>query len=81
MSSVDAEGKAKILRFLSQSRLVTPLKRDRVFPRRPSSTVMAAMLKNRDHGIRVIDLNVMFAGADLANTDLRWTDLSDANLG
>ncbi|MFS8120040.1 MAG: pentapeptide repeat-containing protein, partial [Microcoleus sp.] len=33
MSSVDAEGKAKILRFLSQSRLVTPLKRDRLLGR------------------------------------------------
>ncbi|NJK28548.1 MAG: pentapeptide repeat-containing protein, partial [Coleofasciculaceae cyanobacterium SM2_3_26] len=29
LSSVDAEGKAKIIRFLSQSRLLTPLMRDR----------------------------------------------------
>ncbi|WP_377473519.1 MAG: pentapeptide repeat-containing protein [Microcoleus anatoxicus] len=79
MSSVDAEGKAKILRFLSQSRLVTPLKRDRLLGR-PILDGDGGYAEDRDHGIRVIDLNVMLAGADLANTDLRWTDLSEANL-
>lgn len=28
----------------------------------------------------MIDLGVMLAGADLSDTDLRWTDLSEANL-
>ncbi|MFM9263612.1 pentapeptide repeat-containing protein [Tychonema sp. BBK16] len=79
MSSVDAEGKAKILRFLSQSRLVTPLKRDRLLGR-PILDGDGGYAEDRDHGIRVIDLNVMLAGADLASTDLRWTDLSEANL-
>ena len=79
MSSVDAEGKAKILRFLSQSRLVTPLKRDRLLGR-PILDGDGGYAEDRDHGIRVIDLNVMLAGADLAGTDLRWTDLSEANL-
>lgn len=79
MSSVDAEGKAKILRFLSQSRLVTPLQRDRLLGR-PILDGNGGYAEDRDHGIRVIDLNVMLAGADLASTDLRWTDLSDANL-
>lgn len=79
MSSVDAEGKAKILRFLSQSRLVTPLKRDRLLGR-PILDGNGGYAEDRDYGIRVIDLNVMLAGADLASTDLRWTDLSDANL-
>ena len=79
MSSVDAEGKAKILRFLSQSRLVTPLKRDRLLGR-PILDGDGGYAEDRDHGIRVIDLNVMLAGADLASTDLRWTELSEANL-
>ncbi|MDQ2096438.1 MAG: pentapeptide repeat-containing protein [Tychonema bourrellyi B0820] len=79
MSSVDAEGKAKILRFLSQSRLVTPLKRDRLLGRAILDGD-GGYAEDRDHGIRVIDLNVMLAGADLASTDLRWTDLSEANL-
>ena len=79
MSSVDAEGKAKILRFLSQSRLVTPLKRDRLLGR-PILDGDGGYAEDRDHGIRVIDLNVMLAGADLAGTDLRWTELSEANL-
>jgi len=79
MSSVDAEGKAKILRFLSQSRLVTPLKRDRLLGR-PILDGDGGYAEDRDHGIRVIDLNVMLAGADMAGTDLRWTELSEANL-
>ncbi|MCC3404576.1 MAG: pentapeptide repeat-containing protein [Microcoleus sp. PH2017_10_PVI_O_A] len=79
MSSVDAEGKAKILRFLSQSRLVTPLKRDRLLGR-PILDGDGGYAEDRDHGLRVIDLNVMLAGADLAGTDLRWTELSEANL-
>jgi uncharacterized protein YjbI with pentapeptide repeats len=37
-------------------------------------------LEDRDYGVRVIDLNVMLAGADLSGTDLRWTELSDANM-
>ena len=79
LSSVDASGKAKILRFLSQSKLLTPLQRD--------SRLGRAMLngfggysEERIHGVRVIDLGVMLAAADLSSTDLRWTDLSEANL-
>ncbi|MEG5000803.1 pentapeptide repeat-containing protein [Microcoleus sp. B4-D4] len=79
MSSVDAEGKAKILRFLSQSRLVTPLKRDRLLGRAILDGD-GGYAEDRSHGIRVIDLNVMLAGANLAGTDLRWTELSEANL-
>lgn len=78
-SSVDESGKAKIIRFLSQSRLLTPLKRDNRLGR--------AMLdgsggysEDRPYGIRVIDLGVMLAGASLIGQDLRWTDLSDANM-
>lgn len=79
LSSVDASGKAKILRFLSQSKLLSPLQRD--------SRLGRAMLngyggysEDRIYGVRVIDLGVMLAAADLSGTDLRWTDLSEANL-
>lgn len=79
LSSVDGAGKAKILRFLSQSKLLAPLKRDR----RLGRTIFdgsGGYLEDRDHGVRVIDLGVMLAGVDLSGTDLRGTDLSDANL-
>lgn len=79
LGSVDAGGKAKIIRFLSRSRLLTPLKRDRHLGRAMLDG-MGGYQEDRDYGIRVIDLGVMLAAANLAKTDLRWTDLSDANL-
>jgi len=79
LGSVDAAGKAKVLRFLSQSRLLTPLKRDRHLGR-PMLDGNGGYLEDRDYGVRVIELNVMLAGADLSGTDLRWTELSDANM-
>lgn len=79
IKSVDAEGKAKILRFLSQSKLISPIQRDRQLGR-PILDGYGGYAEDRAYGIRVIDLGVMLAGADLAKMDLRWTDLSDANL-
>ncbi|MBL1178615.1 pentapeptide repeat-containing protein [Pantanalinema sp. GBBB05] len=79
MSSVDAGGKAKIIRFLSRARLLTPLKRDRRLGRAIFDGT-GGYAEDRLYGVRVIDLGVMLAGADLSGTDLRWTDLSDANL-
>jgi len=79
LSSVDAGGKAKIIRFLSRARLLTPLRRDRRLGRAildGSGGYQEDLL----NGIRVIDLGVMLAGANLAATDLRWTDLSESNL-
>jgi uncharacterized protein YjbI with pentapeptide repeats len=78
-SSVDGSGKAKILRFLSRSKLLSPLKRDRRLGRAILNGI-GGYAEDRLEGVRVIDLGVMLAGADLANTDLRWTDLSEANL-
>jgi len=78
LNSVDAQGKAKILRFLSQSRLLTPLKRDQHLGR-PILDGQGGYAEDRQAGIRVIDLGVMLAGADLSDTDLRWCDLSEAN--
>jgi uncharacterized protein YjbI with pentapeptide repeats len=79
LSSVDAAGKAKIIRFLSRSRLLSPLRRDRHLGRAMLDG-MGGYQEDRDYGIRVIDLGVMLAAANMSGTDLRWTDLSDANL-
>jgi uncharacterized protein YjbI with pentapeptide repeats len=79
LSSVDGNGKAKVIRFLSRSRLLTPLQRDRRLGRAILDGV-GGYAEDRNYGVRVIDLGVMLAGANLAGTDLRWTDLSDINL-
>lgn len=78
-SSVDASGKAKILRFLSRSKLLTPLQRDRRLGRAILDGT-GGYAEDRLEGVRVIDLGVMLAAADLSETDLRWTELSEANL-
>lgn len=79
LASVDAGGKAKVLRFLSQSRLLTPLRRDAHLGR-PMLDGNGGYQEEREHGVRVIELNVMLAGADISGTDLRWTELSEANM-
>ena len=79
LASVDEGGKAKIIRFLSQSRLLTPLRRDNRLGR-PMLDGSGGYSEDRPYGIRVIDLGVMLAGAMLSGQDLRWTDLSDANM-
>lgn len=79
LSSVDAIGKAKILRFLSQSRLLTPLQRDNRLGR-PMLDGAGGYAEDRLYGIRVIDLGVILAGTNLSYQDLRWTDLSNANM-
>jgi uncharacterized protein YjbI with pentapeptide repeats len=79
LSSVDGNGKAKVIRFLSRSRLLTPLKRDRRLGRAILDG-LGGYSEDRNYGVRVIDLGVMLAGSELASTDLRWTDLSDINL-
>ena len=79
LSSVDKIGKAKIIRFLSQSRLLTPLKRDNRLGRAILDG-SGGYAEDRPYGTRVIDLGVMLAGADLSEQDLRWTDMSEANL-
>jgi len=79
LSSIDENGKAKVIRFLSQSRLLTPLKRDNRLGR-PMLDGSGGYSEDRPYGTRVIDLGVMLAGAYLVAQDLRWTDLSDANM-
>ncbi|WP_250125197.1 pentapeptide repeat-containing protein [Chroococcidiopsis sp. CCMEE 29] len=79
LSSVDASGKAKIIRFLSQSKLLTPLQRDARLGRAMLNG-NGGYAEDRIKGVRVIELGVVLAAADLSGTDLRWTDLSEANL-
>ncbi len=79
LSSVDGSGKAKILRFLSRSRLITPLKRDSHLGR-PILDGSGGYAEDRQFGMRVINLGVVLAGCNLAEQDLRWTDLSEANM-
>ena len=79
LSGLNAEGKAKILRFLSSAKLLTPLKRDRRLGR-PIFDGLGGYEEDIEYGVRVIDLVSMLAHADLAGTDLRRTDLSEANL-
>jgi uncharacterized protein YjbI with pentapeptide repeats len=79
ISSVDAGGKSKIIRFLSRARLLTPLRRDQRLGRAILDG-KGGYEEDRAHGVRVIDLGITLAGADLSHTDLRWTDLSGTNL-
>jgi uncharacterized protein YjbI with pentapeptide repeats len=79
LSSVDAPGKAKVIRFLSRSKLLTPLQRDSHLGR-PILDGSGGYAEDRQHGVRVINLGAMLATADLTGNDLRWTDLSEANL-
>ncbi|MBW4612732.1 MAG: pentapeptide repeat-containing protein [Desmonostoc vinosum HA7617-LM4] len=78
LGSVDRHGKAKILRFLSHSNLLSPLRRDRHLGRAILDG-LGGFEEDREEGIRVINLKMMLAETDLSNTDLRGVDLSDAS--
>jgi uncharacterized protein YjbI with pentapeptide repeats len=79
LTGLDGEGKAKVIRFLSSAKLLTPLKRDRRLGR-PIFDGLGGYEEDIEYGVRVIDLTNMLAGADLSNNDLRSTELSEANL-
>ncbi|XFA72400.1 pentapeptide repeat-containing protein [Thermosynechococcaceae cyanobacterium Okahandja] len=79
LGGLDAEGKAKIIRFLSGAKLLAPLKRDRRLGRAIFDG-LGGYEEDIEYGVRVINLGSMLAGSDLSGTDLRWTELSDANL-
>jgi hypothetical protein len=79
LSSIEAEGKAKVLRFLSHARLLTPLRRDQRLGR--------AILDGEGHyeedrfaGTPVIRLQQILRGANLAGCDLRGVDFNGADL-
>ena len=79
LSSVNAAGKARVLRFLSRSKLLTPLRRDDRLGR-PILDGNGGYDEDRINGTRIIELGVMLSNTDIAHTDLRWVDLSEANL-
>ncbi|MBE9135959.1 pentapeptide repeat-containing protein [Nodosilinea sp. LEGE 07088] len=79
LGSADPGGKAKVVRFLSRSKLLTPLRRDNRLGRAILDG-RGGYEEDRINGTRVIDLGAMLAAANLAGTDLRWADLSEANL-
>jgi uncharacterized protein YjbI with pentapeptide repeats len=79
LSSVDPGGKAKVIRFLSRSKLLTPLRRDNRLGR-PILDGRGGYEEDLAQGTRVIDLGAMLAASNLAGTDLRWADLSETNL-
>ncbi|MEM8612885.1 MAG: pentapeptide repeat-containing protein, partial [Cyanobacteria bacterium P01_H01_bin.105] len=79
LGSIDGPGKAKVLRFLSRSKLLTPLARDQRLGR-PILDGAGGYAEDRLNGTRVIDLGVMLAAADLSGSDLRWVDMSELNL-
>ncbi|HEY9825764.1 MAG TPA: pentapeptide repeat-containing protein [Stenomitos sp.] len=79
LTGLDAEGKSKVIRFLSSAKLLTPLKRDRRLGR-PIFDGLGGYEEDIEYGVRVINLNTMLAGTDLSNNDLRSTEFSEANL-
>ena len=77
--SIDKDGRARILRFLSHARLLTPLRRDNRLGR--------AILdgngnyeEDRLTGVPVIQLHLILKGVDLSGTDLRGVDFNCADL-
>jgi uncharacterized protein YjbI with pentapeptide repeats len=79
LSSIDAMGKAKVLRFLSHAFLLTPLKRDLRLGRAILDG-QGGYVEDQADGIRVVNLGSMLVGQPLNDTDLRATDLSAADL-
>jgi uncharacterized protein YjbI with pentapeptide repeats len=77
--SIDKDGRARILRFLSHARLLTPLRRD--------NRLGLAILdgngnyeEDRLAGVPVIQLHLILKGLDLSDTDLRGVDFNGADL-
>jgi uncharacterized protein YjbI with pentapeptide repeats len=79
LSSIDGDGKARILRFLSHARLLTPLRRDQRLGRAILDGE-GSYEEDRLRGVPVIRLQSMLRGADLAGTDLRAIDFNGADL-
>ena len=79
LGGCDAEGRAKIIRFLSSANLLTPLKRDGLLGR-PILDGTGGYVVDLANGVRVVNLGTMLAGREITNTDLRNADLSGANL-
>lgn len=79
LASVDAGGKAKVIRFLSSANLLTPLRRDGMLGR-PILDGSGGYVVDLESGVRVINLGSMLTGKDLSYTDLRRAVFTGANL-
>lgn len=79
ISSIDADGKARILRFLSHAGLLTPLRRDHRLGRAILDG-QGGYEEDRLTGVPVIRLQSMLRGVDLSGTDLRGVDFNTADL-
>ncbi len=79
LGSIDRDGKARVLRFLSHARLLTPLRRDHRLGRAILDG-QGNYEEDRIAGVPVIQLQAMLRGVDLAGTDLRGVDFNAADL-
>jgi uncharacterized protein YjbI with pentapeptide repeats len=79
LGSVDSQGKAKILRFLSHARLLTPLRRDLRLGRAILDG-QGSYEEDRRDGVPVVRLKGVLRGADLSGADLRGIDFNGADL-
>ncbi|MEB3244154.1 MAG: pentapeptide repeat-containing protein [Cyanobacteriota bacterium] len=77
--SIDREGKARVLRFLSHARLLTPLKRDYRLGRAILDGE-GSYAEDRAAGVPVIRLQQLLKGVDLSGSDLRGVDFNGADL-
>jgi len=78
LGSSDADGRAKIIRFLSSANLLAPLKRDGLLGRAILDG-SGGYVVDLERGVRVINLGLMLAGKDISKSDLRYVDLTGAN--
>jgi uncharacterized protein YjbI with pentapeptide repeats len=77
--SIDRDGKARVLRFLSHARLLTPLKRDQRLGRAILDG-LGNYEEDRATGVPVIRLQQLLQGVDLSGSDLRGVDFNGADL-
>jgi len=78
LGSSDADGRAKIVRFLSSANLLAPLQRDGLLGRAILDG-SGGYVVDLAHGVRVVNLGAMLAGKDISRSDLRYVDLTGAN--
>lgn len=79
LSSIDAQGKARVLRFLSHALLLSPLRRDARLGRAILDGHGSYEVDWKE-GVPVVQLHSMLRGADLSRCDLRGVDLHGADL-
>ena len=79
LSSIDAQGKARVLRFLSHALLLSPLRRDARLGRAILDGLGGYEL-DWQNGVAVVRLHSMLRGTDLSGCDLRGVDLHGTDL-